>query len=86
MRWILLGLVAVLAIGANLPTTTQPGVILNGWLVPEPSRGQVLVLDYDPSGTYITGARLLSRWDVNQDGDVDLKDYAAFAANFTGPQ
>ena len=77
---------AWLAIGANLPTSTQPGLIVNGWLVPEPGPNQVLVMDYDPSGTYVKSCRILSRWDVNQDGYIDLKDWAVFQANFTGPR
>ena len=82
----ILSILAWLVIGANLPTSTQPGVIVGGFLLPEPGPHQVLKLHYDSSGTYITGWALWNRWDGDEDGDVDLADYAIFAANVTGPR
>jgi len=87
MRYLpILLILAVLGIGASLPTSTQPGVIVGGCLLPEPAGNQILDLHFDVSGTYITGWTLRNRFDADRDGDVDLEDYAAFAAAFTGPK
>lgn len=79
-------IMAVLALGATV-SPSHPDYPFDRMLIlPGITKDQVYVLRYDPTRTWVKSWRVMSRFDADMDGDVDLKDYAALAAAFTGPR
>ena len=79
-------IVAVLAFGAILSTSTPAQTTLCGVLaIPDIGPGEVLSLVVDENGNPTSFTVKLGA-DLDSDGDVDLDDYAIFAAAFTGPR
>ena len=83
---LILLIVTVLALGATISPSHPDYPFDRTLILPGIAANQMYILRYDPTGTWVISWRVIYRADRDMDGDVDLEDYAAFAADFTGPK